>query len=223
MKTVVGRDRLQFEYFNAVSYRVATDPVSVAYASPKVEFAFRAMSLPQEPKMLDLACGNGIFTHQLSGVPGLTVGIDLSTHLLAQNGHRNRVCGDAHTLPFGDRSFDLVFEANLLHHVPDPAAVIAEMQRVSRDYVVLVEPNRWNPLMLAFSLLVPAERGVLSSSARRLRQLVQGSSLRFVDCMTTGMISQNNTPAFLVPLLKKFDRPIWWGEYVVLIARKQPC
>jgi hypothetical protein len=33
------------------------------------------------------------------------------------------------------------------------------MSRVSRKYVVLLEPNRYNPLMFAFSLVVAAERG----------------------------------------------------------------
>jgi hypothetical protein len=34
------------------------------------------------------------------------------------------------------------------------------------------------------------------------------------------MISQNNTPSALLPLLKRFDREIWYGEYVILIAEK---
>ena len=29
-----------------------------------------------------------------------------------------------------------------------------------REYIVLIEPNRYNPLMFIFALLVKAERGV---------------------------------------------------------------
>jgi len=39
--------------------------------------------------------------------------------------------------------------------------------------------------------------------------------------LVTGMISQNNTPPALLPLLRRFDRPIWWGEYVVLAAERE--
>ena len=122
---------------------------------------------------------------------------------------------------FPTSPFDVVFEANLLHHVTDPAAVIEQMKRVSCRYVVFVEPNRLNPLMFLFSLAVSAERGVLRSSERALKDLVERCGLRFRSALTTGMISQNNTPGFLVPWLKRFDRQIWWGEYTVLVAEKQ--
>ena len=117
---------------------------------------------------------------------------------------------------------DLVFEANLLHHVSDPSAVITEMNRVSRKYVVLLEPNRYNPLMFAFSVVVAAERGGLKSTAKGLRQKVNQAGLHLLACLTTGMISQNNTPQMLLSLLRRFDRQIWWGEYVVLVAEKVP-
>jgi len=38
--------------------------------------------------------------------------------------------------------------------------------------------------------------------------------------MTAGMISQNNTPQFMLPVLKRFDREIWYGECVNVIAEE---
>jgi hypothetical protein len=114
----------------------------------------------------------------------------------------------------------VVFEANLLHHVADREGVIREMARTSRRHVVLLEPNRYNPLMFALSLDVRAERGVLKSCSSRLNAEVARCGLRVVKTLTTGMISQNSTPAPLVPMLKGFDRPIRWGQYLVLIAVK---
>jgi ubiquinone/menaquinone biosynthesis C-methylase UbiE len=40
------------------------------------------------------------------------------------------VIGDATTLPFVDGSFDEVYERNLLEHMPNPAAHLAEVKRV---------------------------------------------------------------------------------------------
>ena len=130
------------------------------------------------------------------------------------------VSNDNHelALPFGDATFDVVFEANVLHHVGDRRAVVREMTRVSRRYVVLLEPNRYNPLMFGFSLVVPAERGGLKSSLQRLHHELREAGARVMASIVTGMISQNNTPRALVPLLQRFDRPIAWGEYLVAVA-----
>jgi SAM-dependent methyltransferase len=210
----------QLEYFSAVQYRDALHPVVLAYAAPKIDYVLRNTSLESRSTILDLACGNGVFTHHLKRISASTVGLDLSSHLLAQNPSGRRVCGDAVTLPFADDAFDLVFEANLLHHVPDREHVLREMRRVSRRYVAFVEPNWLNPIMFLFALAVPAERGLLKSSARSLMDLVRVSGLRPIFITTTGMISQNNTPAFLLPFLKRFDTQIWWGEYCVMVAEK---
>ena len=46
------------------------------------------------------------------------------------------VVADAARLPFADKSFDFVICSHVLEHVPDPALVISELQRVaSRGYI----------------------------------------------------------------------------------------
>lgn len=215
----VNRDK-QLDYFSGVEYREPTHPVVMAYALPKINYVLKKITLPPSAKILDVGCGGGVFTHHLCRVSDFVVGLDFSAHLLAQNQHTLKACGDAINLPFADGSFEMVFEANLLHHVTDRESVMAAMKRVTRRFVVLIEPNRLNPVMFAFSLAVPAERGGLNSSARTLKRLVEKSGLTCLSVMTTGMISQNNTPEFLLPFLKRFDKEIAWGEYVVLIAEK---
>jgi 2-polyprenyl-3-methyl-5-hydroxy-6-metoxy-1,4-benzoquinol methylase len=211
-------DKLQAEYFDSVEYRDPSHPAVTAYADPKIRFIRHHLSLSGQ--ILDVGCGNGIFTQRLAGDGAQVTGLDLSRHLLSQNPHKVLICGDVTALPFRDGSFDVVFEANVLHHVLDRVAVIREMARVSRKHVVLLEPNRNNPLMFGFSIVVPAERGGLKSSRSRLEGEVSMVGMRARAAVTTGMISQNNTPQFLIPFLKRFDRPIWWGEYIVLVAEK---
>jgi SAM-dependent methyltransferase len=209
---------VQEEYFDHVAYRDPMHPVVGAYADPKVQFIEKYVPLKGE--VLDVGCGNGIFTLRFANSGANVTGLDYSRHLLGQNSHPRLVCGDATSLPFPNGSFEVVFEANVLHHVPDREKVIREMARASSRYVVLLEPNRYNPIMFGFALVVRAERGGLKSCMSRLHAEAKRSGLRVIQSLTTGMISQNNTPAPLVPLLKRFDRPIWWGEYLVLVGEK---
>jgi len=209
---------LQSEYFSSVSYRDPMDPVVSAYADPKIHFI--QQYVPLKGRFLDVGCGNGIFTVRLAKAGANVTGLDFSRFLLSMNTHLPVICGDANRLPFADESFEATFEANVLHHVPDRESVIREMARTSRRYVILLEPNRNNPLMFGFSIAVRAERGVLKSSMPTLQEEVARCGLRVVAKLTTGMISQNNTPESLVPILRRFDRPIWWGQYLVLVAEK---
>ncbi len=169
--------------------------------------------------ILDVGCGNGIFTYSLSKL-GNVSGIDLSRKMLSRNPIRNLVEATSEKLPFENNSFDLVFEANLLHHVLSPSRTIKEMNRVSKQFIALIEPNCINPMMFFFSLLVKDERNGLKFNVKRLKNLFKKEGLHTIFCYATGMISQNNTPTFLVPFLKQFDRKFFCGEYTIALAKK---
>jgi ubiquinone/menaquinone biosynthesis C-methylase UbiE len=51
--------------------------------------------------------------------------------------------GYGESLPFADNSFDAVCEFGMLHHVPVPAEVVAEMLRVSKSAVFISDTNRF--------------------------------------------------------------------------------
>ena len=206
----------QEDYFSDVSYRDPDNPVVRAYAEPKLDFIQR--HVPLHGHILDVGCGNGVFTSRLARDGAQVTGLDFSRHLLKQNRHPRLTCADVTALPFATATFDVSFEANVLHHVPDRLAVIREMARVSRRHVILLEPNRYNPLMFGFSVIVSAERGGLKSCLRRLEGELKQAGLRIQASITTGMISQNNTPEMLIPFLKRFDRQLWWGEYIIVVT-----
>ena len=86
-------------------------------------------------------------------------------------------------LPFRPATFDLVFEANLLHHVKNRLIVVKEMAPVSRRWVVLIEPNRYNPLMLGFGIVVAAERGLLNSTRKSNLKLLKMAGVKPVSAM----------------------------------------
>ncbi len=212
-------NKQQFKYWSTVKFRPSDDPLVAAYADPKVEYLQRNISF-EGKSILDVGCGNGIFTTRLAKIANHVVGLDLFSHMLTDNAHPLRVQGSAFCLPFGDKSFDIVFTANLLHHTDDPLSVLREMSRCAARHLILIEPNLLNPVMFGFSLLVKAERGLLKFSKQKLIQMVERAGFRIKASITTGMISQNNTPLWLVPLLRRFDRNLAWGEYIILCAER---
>ena len=79
-------------------------------------------------RVLDVGCAKGFLMHDLAAaVPGLeVVGIDVSAYALthALPDQRARVVrAGARSLPFRDRSFDLVLAVNVLHNLERPACV----------------------------------------------------------------------------------------------------
>lgn len=51
--------------------------------------------------------------------------------------------GSGYELPFENAAFDAVFECGVLHHVADPARMVAEMIRVAKQAVFLSDSNRF--------------------------------------------------------------------------------
>lgn len=100
---------------------------------------------PLPKRILDVGCAEGSIAHLLAHLTGAEVtGFDLPDALLAATWNQNLgpfVSGDAHNLPFEDKAFDLVVGLEVLEHVEDPEAVLAEMVRVTKRPLILSVPN----------------------------------------------------------------------------------
>ncbi len=89
---------------------------------------------------LDVGCGNGAFTEEIIArcAPSKVAAVDPSEGQLGYARTRPGAklaefrVADAQSLPFEDRSFDVVAMALAISFVPDPAKGAAEMARVAR-------------------------------------------------------------------------------------------
>jgi SAM-dependent methyltransferase len=84
--------------------------------------------------VLDLGSGPGHYTAALARAGARVVALDLSVAnvRIAADADLPAVRGDASRLPFPAERFDGIFCSNMLEHVPDPVAVINEIERLLR-------------------------------------------------------------------------------------------
>ncbi len=194
------------DYWNRTGNRRHPDHPSVrAFVIPKIAIIAKYTEMTRETTVLDVGCGNGFFTWHLGHIAD-TTGLDLSKRMLQLNPSKKLVLGSALEIPFNDNSFDVVFCANLLHHLDNPQRAISEMARVSRRFVVSVEPNRNYLPMMLFLLIVSREHKGLRYSMHYLTKLYTDCGLRVVAEITLGVIAPNRTPTVLLPILRKIDR-----------------
>src|SRR6478736_5739487 len=89
--------------------------------------------------LLDLGCGPGTITVDLAArvAPGRVLGIDASANVIEQaragaDGAAEFAVGDAYHLDLPDGAFDVVHAHQVLQHLTDPVAAVAEAHRVLR-------------------------------------------------------------------------------------------
>lgn len=100
-------------------------------------------------KVLDVGCGKGFLLFELLKIiPGLVIsGIDISPYAISNSKEeiRDRLqIGNAVSLPFPDKSFDLVFSLTTLHnlHNYDLEKALKEVERVGKQKYICVESYR---------------------------------------------------------------------------------
>ncbi|MBW3021595.1 class I SAM-dependent methyltransferase, partial [Candidatus Woesearchaeota archaeon] len=132
---------------------------------------------------------------------------------------------------FGDNSFDFVFVNSVLHHVRNPLVVVDELIRIAagNSFIVLVEPRRINPLIIAHSILKKHERGQLKLEFNKIKNHFKKSRFvnRIVEFPVNSLIYpyQNFPPKNIYPLICKFEsvfrlRPISTHRALVVEIRK---
>lgn len=167
--------------------------------------------------VLDVGCGTGWFAAGLQrSCPDATVlGIDLSTGMLARAsaaGATRLIQADAEHLPLDDAAVDIVVGRGVLHHLPDPAAALAEWRRVLKPYGAVVLSSEPTPIverhgawLLNVLLRLPGLRGGLKPEDEfwelaamaanlhtfthgQLRDLAAGAGFSQVEVRTSGFV-----------------------------------
>ena len=98
--------------------------------------------------LLEIGCGTGYFTRWLQNRYWRVIGLDRSPAMLSEAQHQwtdaGKMLADAHTLPFGDATVDVVLYVTALEFLTEPGRALKEAVRAARRGIVLVLLNRWS-------------------------------------------------------------------------------
>jgi 2-polyprenyl-3-methyl-5-hydroxy-6-metoxy-1,4-benzoquinol methylase len=115
-------------------------------------------SRAEPSSVLDVGCGEGVLTCEWADRlgDGRVVGVDLDDPKLRAEWELRRRenleyrAEDATSLPFGDDEFDMAAAIEVLEHVPEPEATLAEMARVADRWLLVSVPRE--PLWRALNM-----------------------------------------------------------------------
>jgi SAM-dependent methyltransferase len=109
------------------------------------------------PAVLEVGCGEGHLARFLGDgwdappVVGFDISLAVVREAVRLGGGPRFFVGSSYALPFPDKSFDLVVMCEVMEHLAEPGAALAEIARVARQGCLVSVPRE--PLWRALNLL----------------------------------------------------------------------
>ncbi|MCK4403264.1 MAG: class I SAM-dependent methyltransferase [Dehalococcoidia bacterium] len=125
-------------------YEQAWSQIASSISSQEEERIEQTLSLipGDSSSILDVGCGDGRITNRLNSLYSKVVGLESSREAL-RHVKVEKILGSVDSLPFPNKSFDLILCCEVLEHLPFrvyPGA-IEEIQRVAAKYIIVTVPN----------------------------------------------------------------------------------
>lgn len=180
--------------FDAAGYRRWFEtPLGRMVEADELRAVFALARIEPGTRVLDVGCGDGMYSIEATRRGGTVVGVDVDERTLVAARHRagaltvDFASGDAVDLPFDDASFDVVLAVTVLCFVTDAERAVREMARVLKrgGRLVLADLGPWSAW--AVERRVKAALGSSTwkqarfRGARELRGLLQTAGLTVED------------------------------------------
>lgn len=131
------------------------------------------VDLAAPSSLIDVGCGEGVLTADLARrIGGPVLGVDLADPALTARWAENTApnlgyrVADAASLPAADGEFDVASAIEVLEHLADPEAALAEMRRAARRWLIASVPRE--PLWRAANVARGAYLGSLGDTPGHL-------------------------------------------------------
>lgn len=173
--------------------------------------------------LLDCGCGNGRYLAHFNKLLKSAYGFDYSLQMIKQAkaaGITNVMEGNGLNIPFNDDSFDISFGACYIHNLSSELKAVKEMVRISKKYIVIIEPNPVSALGI-YHLVTPYEKlHSLKLTSSYIKKLLKKCNTRILYSAKFSYITPNKTPKTLIPILRIFPLQRFFGFYTITIAIK---
>lgn len=137
----------------------------------------------------EVGAGTGNFLDLFREVAGVLIAVDLTPEMLhsALDAHPGHIAivADGMALPLASGAVDLACCAQTIHHVPEPVRLIAELGRITKDKVLVVDqvstedPGEIAAMNQLESLRDPSHAASRPPSA--YRQMLEQAGLKVID------------------------------------------
>lgn len=118
------------------------------FGPPNLAFSAEVLPLTRllRGRVLDFGCGSGAMALYLRSKGLDAQGLELDTDMIRNSIHPPvrpyiSLYDGSFPAPFPDKSFDCVYSSEVLEHIPNPEAAVAEMARLTSDRLVLTTPD----------------------------------------------------------------------------------
>lgn len=173
------------EYWkNCVLVDARSSPIGMWLRQKRLKILSRIFSeLDSDMSVIDVGCGGGttlVLIRKLGfknsiGIDYVQASLDRCKALgFEQN--KDVFLMDAGATTFPDQHFDIVFSEGLWEHFSDPYPYIAEAARISKRYIIVIQPEHYSPfgrLMLIGWRLFNANKGGVKEYSFRMSYFTQ--------------------------------------------------
>ena len=167
------------------------------------DWGLEQITVAKNAVILDVGCGGGRTVQKLAALApeGRVIGLDYSAASVAvardtnaeevKNGRVEIEQGSVATLPFPDRTFDIVTAVETHYYWPDLAANAREILRVLKPggaFALIAETYRGGPFRLLYGIVMPLLGAAFLSDAEHRDLLTQA---RFTEVATRHVPGKN--------------------------------
>jgi len=190
-------------------FRNYNHPVMKYFITQRIQFLRKFINIDKIQTALDIGCGNGSAAYYLSKcIPFLVAGDYALDKKDFPQGNFKMLYFNAYYLPFKNKSFDLVYIWEVLHHLTDLDRTIAEAVRVAKQYIVIIEPNPANPIQFLYSFAEENHSLIRQCTKKRIVTCLHQNGCNKIMMKSGGVIFPNKLPLILFKFLKNFPYEI---------------
>lgn len=192
-----NQETLTRQYYDAEAVRYDTThgagQYGAQYSIQTHYIPFWKKYLKRTDAILEIGCGTGVFTQELSTIAKRVTAIDLSSRMLAyakqRSPHISFKIASAERLPFTNHAFGAIVCVNSFSYIRDQQKALAEFRRVLRPggNVLLIDANLlcpayWIMYITRHRRLKLFFRRLLRSTPGRVKQTFENAGFRTLEC-----------------------------------------